>query len=240
MTQSTPIKKFYKLAEAGTAPGGYVVRLDGKVLKTPLQKNFILPNAALAQAVAEEWQAQAGEIKPATMPITQLAYTMIDKCMGDERAAMNAEVARYAGSDLICYLATHPAELVSRQEEAWLPLLGHMHKKLGIELLPVRGIRFQEQPESSVRKCAAWVSALEAADFTALQAVTGVTGSLVIAAALVIGWLDVGQAYAAAIVDEAYQLEKWGADSLAEKRLENIKTEIGAVARFLELVRSSA
>ena len=237
---STPIRKFYKLAEAGTAPSGHVIRLDGKLLKTPLQKNFILPNAALAEALAAEWQAQEKEIKPATMPLTQLAYTMIDKSMGDERAGMNAEVTRYAGSDLVCYLATHPAELVKRQEDAWLPLLALMREKLGITLTPVRGIRFQEQPEGSIKTAGLWVEDLNAADFTALQAVTGVTGSVVIAAALVLGWVDAAQAYAAATVDEAYQLEKWGSDELAEKRLANIRFEIDSAVRFLDLIRASA
>lgn len=237
---STPIKKFYKLAEAGTAPGGHVIRLDGKLLKTPLQKNFILPNSDLAAAIAAEWQAQENEIKPATMPITQLAYTMIDKSMGDDRAGMNAEVVRYAGSDLVCYLATHPAELVKRQEETWLPLLGHMQEDLGIHLTAVRGIQYQEQPEGSAAVVTRWVAQLDAADFTALQAVTGVTGSVVIAAALVLGWVGAEKAYQAAVVDELYQLEKWGADTLAEKRLANIRAEIESAAQFLKLVRASS
>ena len=237
---STPIKKFYKQAEAGTAPGGYVVRLDGKLLKTPLQKNFILPNVDLAQAIANEWQAQGNEIKPASMPLTQLAYTMIDKAMGDDRAGMNTEVARYAGSDLVCYLATHPSELVKRQEEAWLPLIDDMGKNLSIKLNYVRGIQFQEQPSASVAAVASWVAGLNPADFTALQAVTGVTGSVVIAAGLVMGWIDADKAYHAAVIDELYQLEKWGSDSLAEKRLANIKFEIESAAVFLKLVRASS
>ena len=105
------MKKFYQKAEAGPAPGGFAVRLDGRTFKTPMQHHFILPTLPLAEAIAKEWDAQAGDIVPASMPLTQLANTMIDKAAGHERKDMEAEVVKYMGSDLVCYFATHPADL---------------------------------------------------------------------------------------------------------------------------------
>ena len=98
------MKRFYKQAEAGTAPGGHVVRLDGTPLRTPLRTPVILSSAPMAAAIAAEWAAQGDEIVPASMPLTQLVCTMIDKAQGHERPDMEAEIVKYAGSDLICYL----------------------------------------------------------------------------------------------------------------------------------------
>lgn len=237
-----PLKRFYKQAEAGTAPGTplplHVVRLDGKLLKTPLKETLSLSSAAMAQAVAAEWNAQKDVIAPAAMPLTQLANTMIDKSAGDERAQLNVEVCKYAESDLVCYLATHPPELVRRQEESWLPLIVWLQAEKDIRLTPVRGIRYEEQDAESLARLRHWVAELSSLDFTAVQAVTGVTGSVVIALALTAGRITAEEAYNAACVDEIFQLETWGDDDIARKRLENIRFELDACARFLELARA--
>lgn len=234
------MKKFYKTAEAGTAPGGYTVRLDGKNMKTPLGHPLLLQSQALANEIAAEWNGQGAEIMPASMPLTQLANTMLDKATGDDRAVMNAEIVKYASSDLVCYFASHPADLVARQEEVWLPLLKWMQEKHGVALETVRGIQYVNQPAEAIATVKKAVDNLSPVDFTAAQAVMGATGSAVIALAVVGGGTDPETAWKAACVDEIYQLEKWGEDSLARKRLDKIKTDIADAVRFLTLVRSSS
>jgi len=54
-TSKTLPKRFYKVASATSE---HIVALDGRTIKTPLKRALQLPNAALAQAVADEWQAQ--------------------------------------------------------------------------------------------------------------------------------------------------------------------------------------
>lgn len=231
------MKKFYKQAEGGTAPGGYTVRLDGQTLRTPLRHPVLVPSAALAAAMAAEWDAQAGEIVTASMPLTQLVCTMIDKADSHERAEMNAEIVKYASSDLVCYLALNPAELVARQEALWHPLLGWLQDEYGVVLQPVKGIQYVQQPEESLKKIADIVGGLDAARFTAAQVVTGVTGSAVIALCMAAGRIGAAQAYDAATVDEVFQLEKWGEDAIARKRLERIDGELTAVEKFLFLMK---
>lgn len=237
-----PLKRFYKQAEAGTAPGTplplHVVRLDGRLLKTPCGETLGLASSAMAQAVAAEWQAQKDVIIPATMPLTQLANTMIDKSAGHERPQLNAEVCKYAESDLVCYLATHPPELVRRQEDSWLPLLVWLQAEKDVKLTPVRGIRYEQQDAASLERIRHWVQELSPIDFTVVQAVTGVTGSVVIGLALAAGRITAADAYAAACADEIFQLETWGEDDIARKRLDHIKAELDACARFLALARA--
>lgn len=237
-----PLKKFYQQAEAGTAPGVgaplHVIRLDGRILKTPSKETLSVPTSALAAAIAAEWQAQKEHILPDTMPLTQLANTMQDKAMGPDRAAMNAEVCKYGESDLTCYLATSPPDLVKRQEEAWLPLLEWLATDKSITLEPVRGIQYREQPPRSLAALREVVTGLPADAFTAAQAVLGATGSVVIGLAIAEGRITPEAAYQAACVDELFQLEKWGDDDIARARLERIRRDIEAVVRFLTLARS--
>lgn len=234
------MKRFYKQAEAGTAPGGYAVRLDGTPLRTPLRHPVIVAGMPLALALAAEWEGQSEEIVPAAMPLTQLVCTMIDKVGGHERADMAAEIVKYAGSDLVCYFAATPADLLARQETLWHPLLAWMQDEHGVVLKHVTGIRYVAQDVAAMKKVADIVAGLEAPAFTAAQAVTGITGSAVIGLCMASGRIGAAQAFAAATVDEAYQLEKWGEDEMARKRLQKIEADLTAVEKFLFLLKTSS
>ena len=233
------MKRFYKIAESGTAPGGHVVRLDGKVVKTPMHHPLIVASAPLAAAMAAEWAAQDGNIIPVSMPLTQFASTMIDKTRGRDRREMTQQVINYGAADMLCYFADRPADLVARQEKHWRPLLAWMEKTEGIALETVSGIQYHHQPKEALNKIAVCIEKLDDIDFTVVQAVTGVTGSVVIALALAHGFIDADAAHKAACVDELYQLETWGADTLAQQRLDNIRNELEVAVRFRDLARQS-
>lgn len=228
------MRKFYKKAEAGTAPGGFVIRLDGRVLKTPLQKNMLLPSLDLAQAVADEWSAQGADINLESMPVNKLINTMIDKAEGPDREAMAEDVMRYACSDLICYFAASPRDLVERQESAWLPLLSWLDQSEGIRLEHVAGIQYHHQPADSIALFQKKIAGMSPWEFTVMQAVTGICGSAVIAFAFLRRHIDVATAYNAACVDEIYQLDKWGEDAQARNRLDRIKADLDSVATFMK------
>lgn len=234
------MKKFYTTAEAGTSPGGWVVRLNGKPLKTPLMKPLVFTSEGLAKAVAREWHDQKDEIVPGTMPLTQLANTLVDKASGDDRDEMDAQLQDYARSDLVCYFATHPQDLVARQETQWRPILEWLGDKKGIRLKTVSGIQYHQQDEQVMQVFDSLIAGLNALDFTCVQAVTATVGSVVIAVAFLNGFLDAEGAYQAACVDEIYQLEKWGEDEPARKRLDRIKEELAAVAGFYRLSKASS
>ena len=230
------MRKFYKTVEAGTAPGGYVVRLDGKPLKTPLNNLLLLSSHTLASAIAQEWAGQGEDLTPHAMPFTQLANTMIDKGKGEARAEMNAQVLRFGGSDLVCYFATHPADLVRRHRQHWSPLIAWMLEKYGIKLETVSGIQYHHQPPEALSQLQKRIESLNAADFMVVQAAAAATGSVVIALALLEKEISTEEAYQAACVDEIYQLETWGEDAEARQKLEAIKTELNVIASFRDMI----
>jgi chaperone required for assembly of F1-ATPase len=224
----------------GTAPGGYVVRLDGKPMKTPLGHVLLLTSQPLAEEISKEWAAQGKELQPVTMPLTRLANTMVDKARGPDRAAMNAEIVKYGGSDLICYFATHPSDLVKLHEEQWGPLLVWLKEKYGIAFESVSGIQYHQQPQPALDKLKKTIEDLDAAEFTVVQSAAAVTGSVAIALAMLEERLSSEEAFEAACVDEIFQLKTWGADEPAQKRLDILKSELGVIARFAELLKASS
>ena len=108
------MKRFYRKVDTISAAAGHSVALDGKPIKTPAKRPLVMPNAALAAAIAAEWEAQETEIRPAEMPLTRLASTAIDR-VAPQRPEVVRQIADYAATDLVCYRAAHPPELAARQ-----------------------------------------------------------------------------------------------------------------------------
>jgi len=100
-------KRFYKAATLGVRPEGYVILLDGRMVKTPAKHALAFPSGSLAWRAVEEWAAQETVIDPARMPLTRLANSIIDG-VAYNRDAVIAEAANYAGTDLVCYRADGP------------------------------------------------------------------------------------------------------------------------------------
>ncbi len=233
------MKKFYKTADVEKREGGYAVLLDGKPVKTPLGRPLVVPALPLAAGLAAEWAAQGQVLKPETMPLTRLANTMVDKAAGPDRADMNAELLKYGGSDLLCYFAPHPSDLVRKQEDVWRPLLAWMEERYGIVLGTASGVQFRQQPPEALEKLKNIIDGLDAGAFTVVQAAAATAGSVIIALALLEGRLAAETAYAAAFVDELHQLEAWGEDEEARRRLEAKRGELAEVVRFRELLKTS-
>ena len=232
----TQVKRIYETAAAEPAgEEGYRVVLDGRPVRTPGGKPLTVPTAALAEALAAEWDAQEEEIQPHTMPLTQLACTALDQ-VADERAGMEEAVARFAGTDLLCYRADAGSSLAERQAEAWQPLLDWAAETFGAELAVTEGIMPVTQPEETVTALAEAAAAVEDMRFAALQCVTAAAGSLVLALALLHGARDAEQVIAAAELDEIWQEEFWGADPEQVARREGRARDIRAAARLLALL----
>jgi len=227
--------RFYKAV--GVAPAGSRFRLllDGKPVRTPAKKEFLLPTRPLADAVAAEWEAQTGRIDPVTMPLTRLANSAIDGVMGRE-AEVRADIVKYAGSDLVCYRAEGPPELVRRQSQVWDPVLVWTREALGASFYVVQGIMSAPQPVPAVAGVARAIEAHGAFDLAALHVMTTLMGSALLALAHARGALTADEAWAAAHIDEDWQIGQWGADAEAKARRDRRSLEMRAASRLIELL----
>lgn len=226
-------RRFYKQAGFTESSVGYVLTLDGRAARTPGKAPLAVPGQAAAEAVAAEWDRQGDVIDPATMPLTRLANTAIDG-VASRLDDVAAEVARYGASDLLCYRAADPARLVARQVQTWDPLLAWADEALGARFLLAEGVMFVAQPEASL---AAIVIAVHRFSdpfaLASLSTMTTLTGSVVLALAVAHGRLSPQEAWAAAHVDEDFQMELWGEDDEAMLRRASRWREMEAAALLL-------
>ena len=230
------MKRFYQRAEAVPADGGHAVALDGRLIKTLGKCNLVVPSAALAAAVAAEWDAQQQEVRRARMPLTRLADATIDRGAA-QRDAIVRQVADYAGTDLVCYRAAHPPALAARQQAVWQPLIDWAAGRYDAPLMVTSGVIPAIQPAASLAAFTAAVAAHDDYALTALHAATVACGSLVIALALLEGRVDAGEAFAASQLDESFQNEAWGEDAEEAQRRATLAADIAAAARFVALLR---
>ena len=223
------MKRFYKEVSVADENGAFHVLLDGRPIKTPGRWQLALPTRALAEAIADEWRAQEEIIDPKSMPLTSLAMGAIDSA-ADERAD---QALVFAKSDLLCYRAEEPAEVVTRQAASWDRLLDWADERYGARLAVATGIVFVEQPPEALAALARAVRGRSPFHLTAIHAAAAITGSLVLALALAERRLTAGEAFATSRVDEAFQAEKWGEDAEASARDARLAGELAAIERFL-------
>lgn len=227
-------KRFWQAASVVPEGAGWGVRLDGRAVRTPAKAALVVPTEAMAQAIAAEWDAQAGEVAPATMPVTRAANSAVDK-VTPQFDGVAAMLADYGGTDLLCYRAEGPEPLVARQAAAWDPLLDWAAREFGAPLTVGRGVVPVAQPAGSLERLAAAVRAHDAFRLTALHDLVAISGSLVIGLAVARGRLSAAEGWAASRIDETWQAELWGADAEAAEAETVKRAAMAEAARFLAL-----
>jgi chaperone required for assembly of F1-ATPase len=231
------VKRFYKTVSTEPAEGGFTLLLDGRMVRTPGRRALLLPTAALAERLVAEWAAQGDEVRPEAMPFTRLANTVLDR-VADERAAIEASVAAYGETDLLCYLAPHPEELTRRQAAAWQPWLDWAAERHGACLLPSTGLMPCKQDAAALEALKDAVAASNDWELAALADLVTLTGSLVLGLAVRDGALAEAQAWGLSQLDEAHQAEHWGLDAEAGAASRAKRQSLADAAEFLALSRS--
>ena len=223
---------------------GFLIMLDAQPLRLPGGTELRVASEALADAVAAEWQAAGrdtpdGTIAPDGLPMTRLAATLQQRVSPD-RAPIVASLSGYVDGELLCYRATHPAELRARQEAEWQPWLDWFAQRHGIRLRVAEGVMPVSQPPEVLAASEAVLLAQPDAVLAALGVLVPALGSLVLALALADGALSPPDATRLALLDELDQLSRWGADREAEDRHLLLGREIGEAARFAALAQGKA
>ncbi len=226
--------RFYERASTVEVAEGHAVRLDGKPVHTPAGRVLAAPTLALAQAIAAEWNAQKETIDPATMPLTRLANAIIDG-VSDRADPVAAEVEKYLGSDMVFYRPESPRGLVERQRQHWDPILAWARDELGARFALGDGVIHVTQPEAALAGARA-VIPKDPWRLGAVNSVTTLTGSALLALALLRDRLTPDEVWQAAHVDEDWNMEQWGRDELALQRRAFRFAELQAAATVLRLL----
>ncbi|PKQ12357.1 MAG: ATPase [Alphaproteobacteria bacterium HGW-Alphaproteobacteria-1] len=230
-------KRFWKEARAVEGAPGYGVELDGRPVRTPAKAALVVPTRALAQGIAAEWAAQEGVIRPATMPMTRAANVTIDR-VGQQRGAVAAMLADYGGSDLLCYRAHGPEDLVERQAKAWDPLLEWTESVFSVRLRITRGVMPVKQEAAALSRLHDEVKLLDNWALTAFHDLVSLSGSLVIGLAALRGYASAETLWHVSRIDETWQEELWGCDEEAQETAVRKQSDFLNAMRFHDLSRA--
>ena len=225
-------KKFYKLATVTDELG---IALDGRSVKTPMKAKLILPSRALAEAISAEWNAQEGFINPAAMPLTKLANTAIDRA-GAERKFVAWQVVEFSGSDMVCYRADAPAKLVELQSDAWNPVVAWASANLGADFNMVSGVMHSAQSAETIAAVEAYLAGLSNFEITVAHNLTTLTGSALLGLMLTANAISPEAGWAAAHVEEDFQIATWGQDDEANARRAFRRIDFDGSLQFLNLL----
>ncbi len=228
-------KRFYENAAAREINGVFIIELDNRPIKTPARATLSVPTQALGDAIAEEWNAQETHINPERMLVTKLANTALDR-VAPRRDEIIDEIASFGASDLLCYRAEDPENLVARQTEEWDPLLDWVADTYDARLELATGVIFKEQTAEALAQLRDTVARRSEFDLAGLHQVVSLSGSLVLGLALADGHIGADRVHELAHLDESWQAERWGWDEEALARLEGRREMVRATLRYLNLL----
>lgn len=231
------LKRFWETVDVAEGEGGWSVTLDGRTPKTPAGAKLTLPTGAAARLVADEWAAQGEFLDPATMPATRLASTAIDR-VSQVREAVADEVAAFAGSDLLCYLADHPTALAVEQAREWTPWRDWAAIELGVHLEAVEGIIHRAQDPGAIARARELALRLDDFALTGLAMAAPLLGSAVLALALQRGVIGGEAAFELSRLDEAFQERQWGVDAEAAERTAARRAEAALLERWFRALEA--
>lgn len=224
-------KRFWKAVDVAPRDSGWAVLLDGRAPKTPAGAPLVLPTEVAARLAADEWAAQGEHLLPATMPATRLAATAIDR-IGQAREAVADEIAAFAGSDLVCYLADHPNALAVEQAREWSPWRDWAAAECGVALEPVEGIIHRPQDPAAIARVRELALELDDFRLAGLAMATPLLGSAVLGLAMLRGALTGEAAFELSRLDEAFQERQWGVDAEAAERTAARRAEAVLLERW--------
>lgn len=227
-------KRFYKDVAVEDEGGRAAIKLDGKSVRTPGKAPLSVPSRKLAEAIAEEWRVQGEHIDPRTMPLTKLANSAIDGIEGRTEAVVD-DIVSHAGTDLVCYRASEPKGLLAEQVKHWDPVIAWAKDELNAPFALADGIVHAPQADASLAEIKKRFGEFDAFSLAALHVITSLTGSALLALAVALKRLTPDEAWAAAHVDEDWQVGKWGEDAEAKKRREARRYDFDAACRSLAL-----
>ena len=227
-------KRFWKSAAAAPRDGGYGVMLDTRHVNTPNKTPLVVPTLAMAEAIAAEWDAQSEKIDPLSMPVTRGANSAIDK-VAPQQSEVIGLLAEYGGTDLLCYRAAGPSELIARQVDGWDPVLDWAGETFGAHLKIGEGVMHIAQDAALISNLHAEVASHDNFALAGLHDLISISGSLILALAVTRGAIPVDHAWRLSRIDEHWQIEQWGDDEEAEADEAKRKAAFMDAERFFRL-----
>lgn len=230
-------RKFWTDVAIDRVDEGWRVMLDGRPIRTPFRSPLHLPTEPLARMVADEWSAQEDQIRPDRMPATRRANSAIDKVIPERRGVVDV-IAAYGETDLLCYRAEAPAQLVREQARAWDPVLDWAAREIGARLSVTSGVIPVDQEPGAIGRFRVELDALDPFALTAMHDLVSLTGSLVLGIAVGRDALAPDRAWQLSCLDEDWQISQWGRDDEADAAAAHKRADFLDAVKFHRAARA--
>ena len=229
------MKRFYKnVSVEQTGEAGWQVMLDGRGVKTVKGAPQIAPTAALAQALAAEWDAQGEKIDPKTLPLRDMTDYALDIVSPDPQAVIEKVIA-YGDTDTLLYRADPDEPLYARQQEVWEPIVSAFENAHGVRMVRVSGIMHREQSPDALAALRTALAQRDGFALAGIEAMASLAASLIVALSAAEKGADALALWNAASLEEDWQAELWGRDEEAEERRAKREADFLRAREFVRL-----
>ena len=231
------MKKFWKIVQIKKKlKNSFEILLDKRILKTPMQKDLIFSNYKIAKETALEWDIDEKEINTENMVFYGLISTAIDKISNDKVSYIE-NVLGFINTDLICYRADGPNELVDLQNSSWNPIISFIKKYIDVELKFFIGVMPSKQSLEIFNRLKTLINSFSDIEISALHRMTNLTGSIFISICILKGDVLKNEAFELSFLDELYQAKNWGIEEESLDKRDKIAKELNRIISFVELIR---
>ncbi|KAL5038582.1 hypothetical protein BDV3_006284 [Batrachochytrium dendrobatidis] len=229
---SKQFNRFWKSVSLGTTSDGFVLLLDGRILKTPDGNQVVIPlsRPAFAALTAAEWEGQDKVLKSHSLPLTSIIVRAVDTFKDDSiRQGVIDTMLKYVHTDSICYQQSYPSSLVELQKCYWNPLVDWLKEAHNIDIVTTEGIISVTQSDAVMDKLREIIQGYDNIKLAAFEKAVMRSKSFIIGLALMEGEISVEFATTAGRLEVIHQIEKWGeVEDSHDTDREDLARQLGA------------
>ena len=219
-----------------SSENNYCIQINNKMAKTPNGNLIELPTLKLAKIILKDFQSKKSKMPANIVSPIRLTNTAIDKLVTNNYAYIE-QLSLYLNSDVVCYFASSPNDLVKKQNKNWLPMIRFMQDVYNINILYTSKISAISQPKDSLAKLKEILKSKNCFELSAIGVLVQLTNSIIISLALVNDKINAKDAYEISNLEEIYQSSFWGKDEEAFTRLKAISIDIKNVKKYFEAIK---
>ena len=228
------MKKFWeKVSIKKISSDSFCIMLDDRILKTPLKRELILPKLNLAQEILKEWDQDSKKINTESLIFYGLISTSLDKIKDNKNLYIN-DILDYIDTDLICYRAENPKELVELQKNKWDPIILLIENYIGTKVNVFEGILPKKQHATVHDRSNNLINQFDIFEISALHRITNITGSIFLSLCVLKKDISKNEVFELSFLDELWQAENWGIDEETSQKRKEISIELNKSIFFLD------
>ena len=207
--------------------------LDERILQTPLKRELVLPNLNLTQEIVKEWDQHSKNINTESMIFYSLISTSLDKIIDNKNLYIN-DILDYVDTDLLCYRAENPKELVELQKNKWDPIILLIEKYIQTRVRVFQGVLPKKQHSTVHVRLNNLINQFDIFEISALHRLTNITGSIFLSLCVLKKDILSNEVFELSFLDELWQAENWGFDDETSKKRKEISIELNRSIYFLD------